>query len=152
MTTPEQLEQFALSLHAQRTWTASIQETLMNLIRDPAMFYRGQIIPANDRTKALDNLFRCKPTLWDMGMESIGLQCQARLRLWYQSPTDASVRLHVEVVSGDIFNPAALNPSPFYATNALALTAAIARTWAHIIRSGVMHDLEIPDNPPYSTY
>jgi hypothetical protein len=108
----------------------------MGLIRGPALEWRGQLIPANDRTKALDNLFRCKPTAWDMGMESVGLQCQARLRLWYQSLSDTAVRLHVEVTSGDL---------PL-TTNALALTSAIARTWALIIRAGVKHDFEIVSN------
>lgn len=136
MTADEALEQFAISLRAERVWTPDIQEHLMGLIRGPALEWRGQLIPANDRTKALDNLFRCKPTAWDMGMESIGLQCQARLRLWYQSLSDTAVRLHVEVISGDL---------PL-TTNALALTSAIARTWALIIRAGVRHDTEIPDN------
>jgi hypothetical protein len=136
------LEDFAVSLRSKSVWTPDIQQQLMDLIRGPAMIYRGQIIPPNDRTKALDNLFRCKPTAWDIGMESIGFSCQARLRLWYQSLNDTAVRLHVEVTSGDIV----------LRSNALALTAALARTWALIVRAGVMHDFEIPDNPPYSTY
>jgi hypothetical protein len=136
MTTSDDLEQFALKLRSQRFWSAAIQEDLMYLIREPAMFYRGQIIPPNNRAVAMDNLFRSKPTAWDIGMESVGLQCYARLRLWYQSPSDTGVRLHVEVISGDL---------PL-ATNALALTAAIARTWALIIRSGVKGDFEIVSN------
>lgn len=116
------LRAFAVSLRAERVWTPDIQERLMNLIRPVAMTVLGQRIPPNDRTKALDNLFRCKPTAWDLGMESVGLQCQARLRLWYQAPTDAAVTLHEEVTSGEV---------P-YCTNALAVTAAIALTYAHL--------------------
>lgn len=121
-TYPDDLRAFAISLRAERVWTPDIQEKLMTLIRPVAMIVLGQLIPPNDRTKAMDNLFRCKPTAWDLGMESVGLQCQARLRLWGQALGEDHVQLHEEVTSGDI---------P-YCTNALAVTAAIALTYAHL--------------------
>lgn len=125
MTSSADLEAFAIRLRAQRVWTPDIQQELMDLIREPAMTCLGQLIPANDRTKAMDNLFRCKPTAWDLGMESVGLQCTARLRKWYQSLTDTQVTLHDEVTSGDL---------PL-CTNALAVTAALARTYAYLLRN-----------------
>lgn len=136
MTTPQDLENFAVSLRAMSRWTPTIQQQLMDLIREPAMTWRGQLIPPNNPAVAMDNLFRCRPTRWDMGMEAVGNQAQARFRLWYQSLTDTAVRLHCEVTSGDL---------PL-TTNALALTAATARVWAFIERAGVRDDFQIPDN------
>lgn len=130
MTTPEQLDQFAISLRSKSAWTPDIQQQLMDLIREPAMQYRGQLIPPNDRTKAMDNLFRCRPTQWNMDFTSIGHECICYFRLWYQSLSDTQVVCHEGVSSGEL---------PYY-SGALAIAAGTAAVWAYIMRMGGTSD------------
>jgi hypothetical protein len=63
-TTSQQLDDFGTLCENGTVWTADLQGQLMDLIREPAMTLMQQTIPPNDRTKAIDNLYRCKPRGW----------------------------------------------------------------------------------------
>lgn len=60
----QEILDFAHSLADQTAWTPDIQQQLMDFIREPALAITGQVIPPNDRTKAMDNLYRCAPKGW----------------------------------------------------------------------------------------
>lgn len=123
--TSADLEAFAVRCRGEAAWTPDLQQELMDLIREPAMATCGQRIPPNDRTKAMDNLYRCKPTAWlRWEQEQPGKANVAGFQLWRQDLGDAAVNLKVDLSSG---------PVP-YSTMMLAMTAATALVWAHLLK------------------
>lgn len=133
MTTAQQLDDYAERLFTDATvWTPDLQTELMDMIRGPAAAL-GQVIPPNDRTKAIDNIYRCKPKGWisaaqelrpnAAGQPSAG--AVASYMLWDLSPGAANFGLTGNHEIGTLH---------VYKTLALAMLAALARTWAEIIR------------------
>jgi hypothetical protein len=129
-TTSQQLDDFATAAENGIVWTADLQGQLMDLIREPAMSILGQTIPPNDRTKAMDNIYRCKPLGWRRAEQELGMDAQGKFQgavasfaLWVYNPGDPYPGLRMEV---GIQKPCA--------TLALAMLAATARVWAYILR------------------
>jgi hypothetical protein len=123
-TTSQQLDDFASTVEAAVVWTPDIQGQLMGLIREPAFTILSQTIPANDRTKAMDNIYRCKPRGWVRAEQELeGGGSVASFSHWSQSPGVSYVGLDSEVGTLKICN-----------TLALAMVAATARVWSHILK------------------
>lgn len=129
-TTSQQLEDFATTCESATVWTPDLQGQLMDLIREPAMTILNQTIPANDRTKAMDNIYRCKPWDWRRAEQELGPNAQgvsqgavASFSLWRQDPGDPFPGLKMEVGNTRVC-----------ATLALAMIAATARVWAYLLK------------------
>lgn len=133
MTTPQQLDDFAEMLFTQAAWTPDLQAQLMDMIREPALAIMGQVIPPNDRTKAIDNIYRCAPKGWcraeqQLAPKAVGLPSQgavASFSLWTQPDGQPYLGLSGNHEIGTLH---------VYKTLALAMLAATARVWAEIIR------------------
>lgn len=129
-TTSQQLDNFATAAENGTVWTADLQGQLMDLIREPAMSILGQTIPPNNRAAAMDNIYRCKPLGWIRAEQELGPNVQnvrqgavASFALWVYDDNLKMPGLRQEV---GIQKPCA--------TLALAMLAASARVWAHILR------------------
>lgn len=130
----DDLDAFAERLFSDPTvtaWTPDIQGELMDMIRQPALDVWGQVIPANDRRVAIDNLYRCTPKGWCQAEQTLmpkaaGQPPQgavASYTMWDQPAGQAYLGMSAEIGTLHI-----------YKTLALAKTAALARTWAVIFR------------------
>jgi hypothetical protein len=132
-TTSQQLDDFAAMCEDAVVWTADLQGQLMDLIREPAMTLLGQTIPQNDRTKAMDNIYRCKPKGWiraeqELAPKTAGGPSQgavASFMLWDQPAGQAYLGL-----SGNH----EIGIRKACSTLAVAMLAATARVWAQILR------------------
>jgi hypothetical protein len=132
-TTSQQLDAFASVCEDAPVWTADLQGQLMDLIREPAMTLLGQTIPQNDRTKAMDNIYRCKPKGWiraeqELAPKTAGGPSQgavASFMLWDQPAGQAYLGL-----SGNH----EIGIRKACSTLAVAMLAATARVWAQILR------------------
>jgi hypothetical protein len=133
MTTAQQLEDFAVMLGDQPAWTPDLQGQLMDLIREPALTILGQTIPPNDRTQAMDNIYRCAPKGWCRAEQQLpplvdggpSQGCVASFALWTQPEGQPFLGLGANHEIGTL---------KVYKTLALAMIAATARVWAEIIR------------------
>lgn len=123
-TTSDQLDQFASMVENAIVWTPDLQGQLMDLIREPALTLMDQTIPPNDRTKAMDNIYRCKPKGWVRAEQELeGGGSVASFGHWIQSPGVSYVGLDAEVGTLKVCN-----------TLALAMVAATARVWSHLLQ------------------
>lgn len=132
MTTSQDLDAFASKCEDALVWTPTLQGELMDLIREPAQTLLGQVIPPNDITKAMDNIYRCRPKGWQIASQMLAPKVAggpsqgavASLMLWTQS--DAG---YLGLAAGHevgIRKPCS--------TLALAMISATARAWAQILR------------------
>jgi hypothetical protein len=132
-TTSQQLDAFASTCEDALVWTADLQGQLMDLIREPAMTLLGQVIPQNDRTKAMDNIYRCKPKGWiraesELAPLTAGGPSQgavASFMLWTQPAGQSYLGLAANHEIGI---------RKACSTLAVAMVAATARVWAQILR------------------
>jgi hypothetical protein len=129
-TTSQQLDDFAAKCEAADVWTADLQTELMDLIREPVKALQGWDLPANDRTKAMDNIYRCKPRGWTRAEQELGMDAKgqpqggvASFALWELDQGDPYPGLRMEV---GIQKPCR--------TMALAMLSATARVWAYLLR------------------
>lgn len=129
-TTSQQLDDFATAVENSAVWTPDTTGQLIDLITEPAMSILGQTIPPNDRTKAMDNIYRCKPLGWIRAEQELGPNAQnvrqgavAGFSLWRQDAGETMPGLKMEV---GIQKPCA--------TLLLAMVASTARVWAYILR------------------
>lgn len=132
-TTSQQLDDFATTIENTLVWTPDMTGQLIDLITEPAMSIFGQTIPPNDRTKAMDNIYRCKPMGWIRAEQELMPKADgtrsgavAGFSLWapddYSNPA-SNFGLKMEV---GIQKPCT--------TLLLAMVAATARVWAYILR------------------
>lgn len=132
-TTSQQLDDFAAVCEDSLVWTPDLQGQLMDMIREPAMTILGQTIPQNDRTKAIDNLYRCKPKGWiraeqELAPKTAGGPSQgavASFMFWDQPAGQAYLGLSAGHEIGI---------RKACSTLAVAMLAATARVWAQILR------------------
>lgn len=132
-TTSADLDAFASRCEDALVWTPTLQSELMDLIREPALTIYQQTIPQNDITKAMDNIYRCRPTGWQLASQQLAPKTDggpsqgavASLMLWTQPAGQPYLGLAAGHEVG-IRKPCS--------TLALAMIAAMARAWAVILR------------------
>lgn len=108
MTTPEQLEQFAVQCEAASAWTFSMNQTLGQLVGKPVK-----------TTDAFDSVFRMRPVGWRFGMG--------------ENPVDPR-RATVDMYQWDNWQPRGATVVANGITLLVGLVAAMARAHAVVLR------------------
>lgn len=131
-TTSKQLDDFGARCEAATVWTADLQTELMDLIREPAMTLLGQAIPPNDRTKAMDNIYKCKPKGWIRAEQELGMDMQGK----FQGAVASFAHWVYDPAAGDTYPGlrAEVGIQKVCKTQALAMIAATARVWAYLLK------------------